>query len=65
MVVVRFPVVLLVFIVMQVLTECVVKEFPPFAIIDIFTLSTKVLWVKYMIHKASSQAVVAVDKEVI
>ena len=58
-VVVRFPVVLLIFIVVQVLTEWVIAEFPPFAIVDIFTLSSKVLGVEYMIHKFSCQDVVA------
>lgn len=59
MVVVRFPVVLLIFIVVQVLTECVIVEFPPFTIIDIFALSSKVPRVQDMIHKVASQHIVA------
>lgn len=59
MVVVRFPVVLLIVIVVQVLTECIIAEFPPFTIVDIFTLPSKVRWVKYTVHKVSRQDVVA------
>lgn len=62
MVVVRFPVVLLIFIVVQVLTERVIDEFPPFTIIDIFTLSSKIIWVKHLIRKVSSQDIVAIGK---
>lgn len=62
MVVVGFPVVFFILIVVQILTECVISEFPPFAIVDIFTLSSKVLWVKYRIHKFSSQDIVARQK---
>lgn len=50
MVVVWFSVVFFIFIVVQVLAECIIREFSPFAIIDIFTLSSKISWVKYMIH---------------
>ncbi len=59
MVVVRFPVVLLIFIVVQVLTECIIVEFPPFTIIDIFAHSSKVPRVQDMVHKLASQHIVA------
>lgn len=62
MVVVRFPVVLLIYVVVQVLAECVIDEFPPFAIIDILALSSKVLRVKCMIHEVSSQDVEALSR---
>lgn len=65
MVVVGFPVVFFILIVVQILTECVISEFPPFAIVDIFTLSSKVLWVKYMIHKFSGQHIVARQRKII
>lgn len=61
MIVVRFPVVLLIVIVVQALTEGVVAEFPPFTIIDIFALSSIVLWVEHKIHKAFRQDVVATN----
>lgn len=59
MVVVRLPVVLLVLVVVQALTEGIVSEFSPFTVIDVFTLSSKVRRVKDLIHKVPSQDVVA------
>lgn len=65
MVVVGFPVVFIILTVVQILTECIIGKFPPIAIVDIFTLSSVVLWVKYMIHKVSSQDIVAVQRRII
>lgn len=64
MIVVGFPVVFIILIVVQVLTECVIDELPPLTIVNIFTLSSKVLWVKYMIHKVSTQDIEARQRRI-
>lgn len=61
-IIVRFPVVLLIVIVVQALAEGVIAEFPPFTIIDVFALSSKVLWVEHKIHKVFRQDVVATNR---
>lgn len=43
MVVVGFPEVFKFLVVVQILTECIIGELPPFTIVNIFTLSPKVL----------------------
>lgn len=64
MVVVGFPVVFILLIVVKILTERIVAEFPPFTVVYILTLSTKVLRVKNMIHKISGQDIVATKQNI-
>lgn len=62
MVVVGFPVVLLIISVLQAFTERIIGEFPPFPIVDIFTLSSVICWVQHKIHKLSCQDIVATQR---
>lgn len=65
MVVVGLSVVLAVVVILQVLTEGLVEELPPFPVVDVLTGSAKIMGIENLIHKVSSQDTEAVQNTII